>query len=49
MRKILARTPRAPCDHEAVFAEFAMRLMGFLAAKRMARRAGPHPRFRLVR
>ncbi len=39
---------RVPQEHEAVFAEFAMRLMGFLAERRMARGAA-RPRFRIVR
>jgi len=49
MREFFGALRQRPRDHEAVFAEFAMRLMGFLAAKRMARRPGPHPRFRIVR
>lgn len=43
------KTPRRePPAHRDVFAEFAMRLIGFIVERRMADRREPQPRFRVV-
>ena len=43
-----ARRRAAPLAHKDVFAEFAMRLLGYLVARRLSR-GTDRPRFRVVR
>lgn len=47
MTRFFPSVGRARADHRAVFAEFAMQIMGVLLERRMGRRTAP--RFRVVR
>jgi hypothetical protein len=49
MLRLFKPPRRRPAAHRDVFAEFAMRLIGFIVERRLAGGREPQPRFRVVR